>query len=27
LFLTDEPSSLVKEEDPDTGLYLFHPES
>jgi predicted DNA-binding protein with PD1-like motif len=27
LFLTDEPSSLVKEEDPATGLYLFHPES
>jgi predicted DNA-binding protein with PD1-like motif len=27
LFLTDEPGSLVKEEDPDTGLFLFHPES
>ena len=27
LFLTDEPRSLVKEEDPATGLFLFHPES
>ena len=27
LLLTDEPGSLVKEEDPDTGLFLFHPES
>jgi uncharacterized protein len=27
LFLTDEPRSLVKEEDPDTGLFLFHPVS
>jgi uncharacterized protein len=27
LFLTDEPSSLVKEEDAETGLFLFHPES
>ena len=27
LFLTDEPSSVVKEEEPDTGLVLFHPES
>ena len=27
LFLTDEPSSLMKEEDSATGLYLFHPES
>jgi hypothetical protein len=25
--LTDEPRSLVKEEDPATGLFLFHPES
>jgi len=27
LFLTDEPRSSVKEEDPDTGLFFFHPES
>ena len=27
LFLIDEPRSLVKQEDPDTGLFLFHPES
>ena len=27
LFLTDEPTSLVKEEDPETGLYLFDPKA
>jgi uncharacterized protein len=27
LFLTDEPATLVKEEDPETGLYLFDPKA
>ena len=27
LFLTDEPTSLVKEQDPETGLYLFDPKA
>ena len=27
LFLTDEPTSLVKDEDPETGLYLFDPKA
>jgi uncharacterized protein len=27
LFLTDVPQSLVKEEDPSTGLFLFHPKT
>jgi predicted DNA-binding protein with PD1-like motif len=27
LFLTDEPVDLVKEEDPETGLYLFDPRA
>jgi uncharacterized protein len=27
LFLTDEPIGLVKEEDPETGLYLFDPKA
>jgi len=27
LFLTDEPSTLIKEEDPDTELFLFDPRS
>jgi uncharacterized protein len=27
LFLTDEPAVLVKEEDPETGLYLFDPRA
>ena len=27
LFLTDVPQSLVKQEDPSTGLFLFHPKS
>ena len=27
LFLTDEPTSLVKEEDPETDLFLFNPKS
>jgi predicted DNA-binding protein with PD1-like motif len=27
LFLTDEPTSLVKEEDPETDLYLFNPKA
>jgi hypothetical protein len=25
--LTDEPAALIKEEDPETGLYLFDPEA
>ena len=27
LFLTDEPISLVKEQDPETELYLFDPKA
>lgn len=27
LFLTDEPTSLVKEQDSETGLYLFDPKA
>ncbi len=27
LFLTDEPATLVKEEDPETDLFLFDPKS
>jgi predicted DNA-binding protein with PD1-like motif len=27
LFLTDEPAALVKEEDPETDLYLFNPKA
>ena len=27
LFLTDEPTSLVKEQDPETELYLFDPKA
>jgi hypothetical protein len=27
LFLTDFPQSLVKEEDPSTGLFVFHPKA
>jgi uncharacterized protein len=27
LFLTDEPATLVKEEDPETDLFLFDPKT